>query len=541
MKDISDIESILKSINSGDIIKRPDPEDFNPELRGIIVEIAEVVKGFEALHEGDRVLSLMAENDYTERVNGKYEGIFLRIAESINIVQDRLLNLQDVAEKIGDGDLSKLQDFKNIGGGTGKRSANDKILPAFIAMMESIRGVVDEVETLGENAVLGNLGYRGDVSKHRGAFSEVVESVNHAVEAFIIPMNEAIRVCGIYAMGDFSAGFDKKIKISGDFINFEEAVDNIGVQVSNAVNQANSISEQVSINSNEVSKGTDEVSRAAEGVAMSSQKTADLTGQLLKKMEEINYQIADLSASNEEIAGTSQEVFNAANNVVEIGKDAQKAGDDANKKMVLVEDIAQKSVVEISDLTEKIKEVNNVVKLINDITSQINLLALNAAIEAARAGEHGRGFAVVAGEVKNLAAEAREATENIEKVVSTVQSSSEKTATAIKSANTEIMEGVKSVNTAIDALNIIIKDAEQVSHDIGEITHAIENQANIANAVVSVTEEGADMTKKAQKETEELAALAEEASASVEEIGSAVHEVSELAKALKAEMDKFKT
>ena len=57
--------------------------------------------------------------------------------------------------------------------------------------------------------------------------------------------------------------------------------------------------------------------------------------------------------------------------------------------------------------------MSSIVELIGDITGQINLLALNATIESARAGEAGRGFAVVAAEVKNLANQAKQATDKI--------------------------------------------------------------------------------------------------------------------------------
>ena len=57
--------------------------------------------------------------------------------------------------------------------------------------------------------------------------------------------------------------------------------------------------------------------------------------------------------------------------------------------------------------------MSGIVELIGDITGQINLLALNATIESARAGEAGRGFAVVAAEVKNLANQAKQATDKI--------------------------------------------------------------------------------------------------------------------------------
>ena len=57
--------------------------------------------------------------------------------------------------------------------------------------------------------------------------------------------------------------------------------------------------------------------------------------------------------------------------------------------------------------------MSGIVELIGNITGQINLLALNATIESARAGEAGRGFAVVASEVKNLANQAKQATDKI--------------------------------------------------------------------------------------------------------------------------------
>ncbi|MDD4299695.1 MAG: methyl-accepting chemotaxis protein, partial [Methanomicrobium sp.] len=407
-------------------------------------------------------------------------------------------------------------------------------------MMEAISDVSKDIEILGHNAAEGNINYRSDAASHLGEFRQIVDAVNTAIDAFVIPMRESINVCQRYADADFTARFSDNITVKGDFIKFRDAVNNIGESVSKNLAATNKVTKEVVSNSNEVAKGTDEVAKATEGVANASQKTAELTKNLLLSIDDITRQISDLSASNEEIASTSQEVYNAASHVVDVGKETQELANVTNKKMGDVEKIAKESVEEIQGLTTQVKEVGKIVKLINDIAGQINLLALNAAIEAARAGEHGRGFAVVAGEVKNLAAEARAATDSIEKVVSGVQTGSEKTAKAIMLANTEIVDGVESVNKTLEALNVIIKNAGQVTHDIGEITKAIEDQAQIANNVVNSAEKGNRMTKDVQNEAESLAALAEESSASVEEIGSAVNEVNELVKRLAEANSKFK-
>jgi methyl-accepting chemotaxis protein len=105
--------------------------------------------------------------------------------------------------------------------------------------------------------------------------------------------------------------------------------------------------------------------------------------------------------------------------------------------------------------------MGGIVELIGDITSQINLLALNATIESARAGEAGRGFAVVAGEVKNLANQAKQATDRISSEIESLNGISGEVVgslVAIKSAIESVNEFVTSTAAAVEEQSAVTAD-----------------------------------------------------------------------------------
>jgi methyl-accepting chemotaxis protein len=116
---------------------------------------------------------------------------------------------------------------------------------------------------------------------------------------------------------------------------------------------------------------------------------------------------------------------------------------------------------EADRLSNAAQAMQGIVELIGNITGQINLLALNATIESARAGEAGRGFAVVAGEVKNLAGQAKQATDRITSEIATLNDISGGVLTAlggIKEAIENVNEYVASTAAAVEEQSVVTSD-----------------------------------------------------------------------------------
>ena len=113
-------------------------------------------------------------------------------------------------------------------------------------------------------------------------------------------------------------------------------------------------------------------------------------------------------------------------------------------------------------LNEAAESMSGIVEIIGGITEQINLLALNATIESARAGEAGRGFAVVAAEVKNLANQAKAASDKIGEEIGSLNSISKDVANNLS----EIRKSIQQVDEYVTSTAAAVEEQNAVTHEI---------------------------------------------------------------------------
>ncbi|HJV46099.1 MAG TPA: methyl-accepting chemotaxis protein [Bacillota bacterium] len=304
-------------------------------------------------------------------------------------------------------------------------------------------------------------------------------------------------------------------------------------QVKLASNHVAASSDELNASAEQSSKATEQITIAIQEIALGADhqvslaiETNNVVTKIAKGMERVNQSIRAVSDSSV-----------VANKRVDVGTQIVSQ---TIKQMNRVQETSGETALVIHALGNKSKEIGQIVELINGIANQTNLLALNAAIEAARAGEHGKGFAVVADEVRKLAEESRKATEEIAKLIRTIQDESQKAVDSMNQGTAVVQEGIQRVHQTGDAFEDIAKAITDILSQSQEGATIVE-QVNVSSKqMVQLVESVAIISQQASGNTQNVVASAEEQNASIEEITSSSESLSKMAAELQWLIGKFK-
>jgi methyl-accepting chemotaxis protein len=240
------------------------------------------------------------------------------------------------------------------------------------------------------------------------------------------------------------------------------------------------------------------VSEKAHHTHDNSQSQRDQTIQVVTAMNEMGATIHEI-ASN---AGMAAHTATEASSLSDAGYDVVNQTQSAINR--LAEDMANNAKV-IEKLATTTQDIGSILNVIREISDQTNLLALNAAIEAARAGDQGRGFAVVADEVRQLAGRTASSTDEIQVIISQLQSDAQQAVKAIDNGRQVTQHGVELSENAASQLSQITESIHEISDRNTQVATATEEQSTTVHSINQNIEEINQINETTTATAQELA------------------------------------
>ncbi|MDR3540569.1 MAG: methyl-accepting chemotaxis protein [Desulfosporosinus sp.] len=306
------------------------------------------------------------------------------------------------------------------------------------------------------------------------------------------PLQAMIKSVQQVASGNLTIEVQKQYYSSNDETGqLADAFNIMTTNLRQLVGEVSRSSRLVTKSSEKLQANTTQNSNAAEEIVATMAAAASDTEKQVITINDASVAIQQVSASAQQIAATSSLVADLTDKTTITTRHGQQVIDKAVAQMSVIGERTEQIQKSIDNLTLSNEQIRDIIKFISGIAAQTNLLALNAAIEAARAGEHGRSFTVVAAEVRKLAEQSHEASQQISTLILKNHDNINSAVSAMNAASNDVQEGIKVVEIAGQAFATNSEHMEEVSTQVREISSSIQQVAlgnqQIVDSIYSIS------------------------------------------------------
>ena len=331
----------------------------------------------------------------------------------------------------------------------------------------------------------------------------------------------------------YSKNKDEIGVISRALIKVKNTIRDIMVQITDTANQVSASSEELTASSDQsattsksLAKTVEEISNGAVMQADDMQKGAEamqVVGNALSANETI---IETLNTTIKEVSSAKERGIHT---IAQLIKATEKLKDSAENVHAVI--------LNTNDRASQISSASNMIKSISD---QTNLLALNAAIEAARAGEAGKGFAVVAEEIRKLAEQSNQFTEEIQEIVQGLMEKVTETVNIMELVGGTVAEQNDKVNETRELFHLISDELDKNMSEMNNLNSSVKELEATKDSLVGIIENLSALSQENAAATQEASESLNSQLSSSEEVAAASAGLADLAQDMIEMINKFK-
>jgi len=361
------------------------------------------------------------------------------------------------------------------------------------------------------------------------------------------------RLLGAKTYVDSIAKGDFYTQISSKYIKGNDEISEICTSVGEAKASVSGMIKSVRDNANIVRAGSSSLTEIAEQLSVLTEEIAASIGEVSAST---NKQSCDFEEISNTLTKFGNEVNGVKDNVNSIRHDVSVINDksligtkdieELNEGIINVNDSFEKFSISIEYIQGDMKNVNEIIHIMNGISERINLLAFNAAIEAASAGEAGRGFNVIASEVRKLSDKSKESAQNISKIINRLMKIINKLVEESSSMDNELEKQKNIIYKTSSSFAEIVVLVNEITPNVSDISIAFEdircNKDFIVETVNQLSEEVKDTSNSLEQVTEssvELAKLAEKVNNSSDVLLNKADDLMEKVKQFRIDKEDF--